>query len=112
MQQEILGDRTTITHFGIRQSPVFVGETVRYQEVVHYVALEADEVGAMLDGLRVFLDRTEGQSAVMRSAVVSFGFVYIHPLADGNGRVHRFLVNDIPPNAGRARPPRFRVQAN
>jgi hypothetical protein len=30
----------------------------------------------------------------MRSAVAAFGFVYIHPMADGNGRVHRFLVND------------------
>jgi hypothetical protein len=74
---------------------VFVGETVRYQEVVHYVAPAADEVGAMLEGLRVFLERTEGQSPVMRGAVAAFGFVYIHPLADGNGRVHRFLVNDI-----------------
>ena len=31
----------------------------------------------------------------MRSAVLAFGFVYIHPLADGNGRVRRFLVNDV-----------------
>lgn len=31
----------------------------------------------------------------MRSAVTSFAFVYIHPLADCNGRVHRFLINDI-----------------
>ncbi len=49
----------------------------------------------MLQGLRVFLERTQGQSPVMRSAVAAFGFVYIHPLADGNGRVHRFLINDI-----------------
>ncbi len=49
----------------------------------------------MLDGLRVFLERTAGQSPVMRSAVAAFGFVYIHPLADGNGRVHRFLINDV-----------------
>jgi hypothetical protein len=90
LQREILGERTTIQHFGLRQSPVFVGETVRYQEVVHYVAPPADEVAAMLDGLRVFLFRTQGQSSVMRSAVAAFGFVYIHPLADGNGRVHRF----------------------
>lgn len=75
--------------FGIRQSPVFVGEMVRYQEVVHYVAPVAEDVPAMLEGLRVFLERTQGQSPVMRSAVASFGFVYIHPLADGNGRVHR-----------------------
>lgn len=31
----------------------------------------------------------------MRASVLAFGFVYIHPLADGNGRVHRFLFNDI-----------------
>ncbi|NYT76954.1 Fic family protein [Alcaligenaceae bacterium] len=95
LQGEILGRRTTITHFGVRQSPVFVGETVRYQDVVHYVAPPADDVVAMLEGLRVFLERTQGQSPVMRSAVAAFGFVYIHPLADGNGRVHRFLINDI-----------------
>ncbi|WP_287743917.1 Fic family protein [Diaphorobacter sp.] len=95
LQREILGDRTTITRFGVRQSPVFVGETMRYQEVVHYVAPPAEDVAAMLEGLRVFLERTQGQSSTMRSAVAAFGFVYIHPLADGNGRVHRFLVNDI-----------------
>lgn len=95
LQGDILGRRTTLTHFGLRQSPVFVGETVRYQYVVHYVAPPADEVAAMLKGLRVFLERTQGQSPVMRSAVAAFGFVYIHPLADGNGRVHRFLINDL-----------------
>src|SRR3546814_897107 len=95
LQGDILGKRTTLTHFGLRQSPVFVGETVRYQNIVHYVAPPADDVSAMLEGLREFLERTQGQSPVMRSAVAAFGFVYIHPLADGNGRVHRFLVNDI-----------------
>lgn len=94
LQREILG-RTTLTDFGVRQSPVFVGEHVRYHKVVHYVAPPAVEVPAMLEGLRVFLRRTRGQSAVMRSAVAAFGFVYIHPLADGNGRVHRFLINDV-----------------
>ncbi len=31
---------------------------------------------------------------MIRSAVLAFGFVTIHPLANGNGRVHRFLIND------------------
>lgn len=89
------GQATTLQQFGVRQSPVFVGEIVRHQEIVHYVAPPAEDMAAMLDGLKIFLERTEGQSPVMRSAVAAFGFVYIHPLADGNGRVHRFLISDI-----------------
>ena len=95
LQNEILGQRTTLQQLGLRQSPVFVGEVVRYQEIVHYIAPPPEDIGAMLDGLVTFLKRTEGQSSVMRSTVGAFGFVYIHPLADGNGRVHRFLINDI-----------------
>lgn len=95
LQREILGDRTTIVHFGLRQSPEFVGETVRYPGVVQDVAPAAEEVGAVLEGLRMFVGRTRDQSAVMHSAVAAFGFICIHPRADGDGRVHRFLVNDI-----------------
>ena len=95
LQAEILGKRTTLEHFGIRKSPVFVGEVVRYQEIVHYIAPPAEDIQLMLDGVLTFLERTKGQSSVMRSAVAAFGFVYIHPLADGNGRVHRFLINDV-----------------
>jgi len=95
LQRAILGERTTLARFGIRQSPVFVGQTVRGQEMVHYVAPPAGDIALMLEGLQVFLDKTQGQSSLMRSAVATFGFVYIHPLADGNGRIHRFLVNDI-----------------
>jgi len=95
LQSDILSQRTTVQKFGIRQSPVFVGEVLRFQEIVHYVAPPAEDMHAMLAGMQTFLERTKGQSAVMRSAVAAFGFVYIHPLADGNGRVHRFLINDL-----------------
>lgn len=95
LQADILGKRSSLKEFGLRKSPVFVGEYAHYQEVVHYIAPPADSIGDMLEGLLVFLERTQGQSAVMRSAVAAFGFVYIHPLADGNGRVHRFLINDV-----------------
>ncbi len=95
LQAEILGQRTSLASFGLRRSPVFVGEVVRFQPVVHYVAPPADQLAAMLAGLRAFLERTQGQSPVMRSAVAAFGFVYLHPLADGNGRLHRFLINDL-----------------
>lgn len=37
----------------------------------------------------------KGQSAILRAAVASFGFMFIHPMSDGNGRISRFLVNDV-----------------
>jgi hypothetical protein len=49
----------------------------------------------MLGGMEIFLASTAGASPVLRAAVAAFGFIYLHPLADGNGRIHRFLINDI-----------------
>ena len=34
-------------------------------------------------------------SSVARAALASFGFVYLHPMIDGNGRISRFLINDL-----------------
>lgn len=97
LQQEIIGRSLSITHFGVRNSPVFVGESnyKERREIIHYIAPPADTILDKLQGLIKFLTDTQGQSSIMRSAVVAFGFVYIHPLADGNGRIHRFLINDI-----------------
>lgn len=97
LQQAILGDSVAIHQSGLRQSPVFVGQVSQrdFKPIVHYIAPPFEQVAAMLAGLRRFIEVTQGQSAVMRCAVVAFAFVYIHPLADGNGRIHRFLMNDM-----------------
>ncbi|WP_350562783.1 Fic family protein [Psychrobacter sp. CAL346-MNA-CIBAN-0220] len=97
LQQEILGSKTVIQQYGLRQSPVFVSHTQvnGFKEIVHYIAPPSDDIACKLQGLQAFMEKTQGQSALIRSAVASFAFVYIHPLADGNGRVHRFLINDV-----------------
>lgn len=95
LQREVIGTKATFAHFGLRKSPVFVGETAHLREVVHYVAPHWDELEGMLHGLETFIERTKGCSPIARSAVTAFGFIYIHPLADGNGRIHRFLINDM-----------------
>jgi len=33
--------------------------------------------------------------SVLQAAVTAFGFVYIHPLQDGNGRLHRCLIHHV-----------------
>ncbi len=93
LQSRILGLRAM--RYGMRRSPVFVGEVDGFTEVVHYIAPHWDDTPALLSGLRDFAARTEGASALVRAAVLSFGFVYIHPMSDGNGRISRFLINDV-----------------
>ena len=31
---------------------------------------------------------------MIHSAAVAFGFVFIHPFMDGNGRLHRYLIHE------------------
>jgi hypothetical protein len=93
LQSQILGPQAT--RYGMRRSPVFVGEVDGFTELVHYIAPHWDDAPKLLSGLRDFASRTVGASALVRAAVLSFGFVYIHPMADGNGRISRFLINDV-----------------
>ena len=37
---------------------------------------------------------------VIAAACIAFGFVYIHPFMDGNGRIHRYLIHDTLAKAG------------
>jgi len=32
---------------------------------------------------------------VLTAAVIAFGFVFIHPLSDGNGRIHRYIFHHL-----------------
>jgi Fic family protein len=36
-----------------------------------------------------------GLAPVLRSVATAFGFIYIHPFQDGNGRVHRCLIHNV-----------------
>lgn len=93
LQKAVLGD--SALRLGIRRSPVFIGQSSLRAQVVHYIAPPEGLVDGMLDALCSFELRTRGANAVARAAAVSFAFVYLHPLADGNGRIHRFLINHL-----------------
>ena len=44
--------------------------------------------------IKEFEVATQGAEPMARAAALAFAFVYIHPMRDGNGRIHRFLIND------------------
>jgi Fic family protein len=39
--------------------------------------------------------KTGGVSPVIHAAVIAYGFVFMPPFEDGNGRIHRFLMHNI-----------------
>jgi Fic family protein len=52
---------------------------------------------ALMEGLLEANDRMreDGVDAVLKAAATAFGFVYIHPFQDGNGRMHRCLIHHV-----------------
>jgi len=50
-----------------------------------------------MEGLIVAHKRmnTGNVSTVIHAAVIAYGFVFLHPFEDGNGRIHRFLIHNI-----------------
>jgi Fic family protein len=74
----------------------YVGESLpNGQTLVHYICPPPTNLKAMMEGLRLAAAKTNGVDAGVRAAVIAFGFVFIHPFEDGNGRLHRFLIHDI-----------------
>jgi hypothetical protein len=45
-------------------------------------------------------DRERGVDLLVKVACASFGFVYLHPFMDGNGRLHRFLIHHVLAQSG------------
>lgn len=80
-----------------RQSQNYVGETASWREKVHFVSPKPTDLPALMEGMFVAHRRMEtGRiQAVVHAATVAFGFVYMHPFEDGNGRIHRFLIHNI-----------------
>ena len=92
IQQGILGQDAL--GLGLRRSPVFVGQSTMREDIVHYIAPHYEDVPRFMRGLKAFEEATQGAAPLARAGVIAFGFVYIHPMRDGNGRIHRFLIND------------------
>ena len=69
-----------------------------YSEDVHFVCPKPEEVPNLMNSWIAMVRRLKlpnGIDPVVAAAVAAFGFVFIHPFDDGNGRIHRFLVHHI-----------------
>ncbi len=96
LQNAIIDERFADADY--RHSQNYVGEALSYtRQRVHFVSPRPEDVPSMMDGLLEQMRRMHerGAEPVIQAASASFGFVFIHPFEDGNGRIHRFLIHQI-----------------
>ena len=98
LQQIVIGDDRFVD-LGLRQEGGFVGEHDRdtpradpgpYQRARRGPAFPHRRHDRLRPG--------QGRPAldpVIAAAVLAFGFVFVHPFEDGNGRIHRYLIHHV-----------------
>jgi hypothetical protein len=82
----------------------WVGTDYGHRCKVDFVPPRPDDVRALMDGLVAMVDRIHSRpdaiDAVIAASAISFGFVFVHPFKDGNGRLHRYLIHEQLSTAG------------
>jgi hypothetical protein len=103
--------------FSWRDQQNWIGGDLGYRQRVEFVPPRPEAVPALMQGLldtagkaRTLVVSPSGQTdidtvelqfdPVIYAAIIAFGFVFIHPFMDGNGRIHRYLIHEVLANAG------------
>jgi Fic family protein len=93
LQNAIVDDRFKAN--GFRNFQNYIGQTIpRYEEIIHYICPPPEQLNSLTKGLKDAALKTDGVHSIVRASIIAFGFVFIHPFEDGNGRIHRFLIHD------------------
>lgn len=97
--QQLVIENTRFLEMGFRKKGGFVGEHDRTtgEPLPDHISARWQDIDLLLSGL---LNTHElllksNLDAVVAAAVIAFGFVFIHPFEDGNGRIHRYLIHHV-----------------
>ena len=98
LQRIVIGDARFVP-LGLRSIGGFVGVHDRHsgEPIPEHISARAEDLPSLVDGLVAFKLQALGgvMDPVITAATVAFGFVYIHPFEDGNGRLHRWLIHHV-----------------
>ena len=97
LQNAVLDPR--FHEFSYRGKQNWVGQDLGYRKKVDLVPARPEDVRELMDGLVEFSEtiraNPQGVDPVVAAAILAFGFVFIHPFMDGNGRLHRYLIHEV-----------------
>tara|TARA_R110002050_G_scaffold129000_1_gene250423 strand:+ start:18875 stop:20425 length:1551 start_codon:yes stop_codon:yes gene_type:complete len=97
--QQIVIENSRFTAMGLRKFGGFVGEHDRItgEPIPDHISAKEQDVPQLINGLLATNETLKDQNydAILTAAVLAFGFVFIHPFVDGNGRLHRYILHHI-----------------
>lgn len=88
---------------GYRRVQNYVGQTLTsYREQIHYVSPRPQDLSELMDGWLACSARLAASTIdpIVQAATLGFGFVYLHPFDDGNGRLHRYVIHHVLSRSG------------
>jgi len=103
LQKIVVGDPRFV-RLGLRTEGGFIGthDRATQEPLPEHISARAQDLPGLLDGVIAFKHRaiTGKLDPVAAATIVAFGFVYMHPFEDGNGRLHRWLIHHVLARAG------------
>jgi hypothetical protein len=103
LQRLLIGD-SRFVHLGLRTMGGFVGDRDRLtnEPLPDHISARPANLRDLMYGVVSYVARAiAGElDPVVAAATAAFGFVYIHPYEDGNGRLHRWLIHHVLASAG------------
>lgn len=97
--QQVVIENDRFVEMGFRTKGGFVGEHDRItgEPVPSHISARWQDVKQLTDGMlsTYKLQMQSEIDPVISAAAIAFGFVFIHPFEDGNGRIHRYLIHHI-----------------
>ena len=97
--QQIIIESSRFIKMGYRAEGGFIGEHDRItgEPIPDHISAKWQDIEQLMDGLLQAAVKMEQVQfhPVLTAAIIAFGFVFIHPLVDGNGRLHRYLVHHL-----------------
>jgi len=98
LQQQIIQDARFAAQ-GWRSVQNYVSRTRwDFTQDIRYICPKPEDLPVLMKDWIETVKKTYGAGTtdpVVCASCAAFGFVYLHPFEDGNGRVHRFLIHHV-----------------
>jgi len=97
--QQIVIENSRFVKMGFRSEPGFVckHDRITGEPIPEHISARWQDIDVLMQGLIEMANKLEISNfhPVLAATKIAFGFVFIHPFVDGNGRLHRYLIHHV-----------------